>query len=154
MSTSSVLFAIRIDKQVKDFVSIMATSDGLTEALFVERLLREEARSRRLVPANDPGMAMMDLESEAALYLDGVRPIADEHVTRDLFAHIQGSPRLMALHGRAIRPPSSKIRAEKRRQYVHQRLGRFVKEYLGRRSLGEVLMPPGALIRSYTRLGR
>ena len=155
MSSSSTLFAIRIDQQVKDLISTMASSDELTEADFVERLVREEARSRKLVPADDPGMALMDLETEARKYLSGVRANADEHVTRELFEHIQRTPRLLKLHDLAIQPPSSKIRPEKRRQYVHQRLGRKVKQFLGRESLGEVLVGAGsgALIRSYTRLG-
>ncbi|MGA7742762.1 MAG: hypothetical protein WBP56_00245 [Polyangia bacterium] len=134
----------------------MATSDDVTEADFIEGLVLDEAWSRKLVQADDPGISLMRLKREAKKYLAPVRATADEHVTRDLFAHIQATPRLFTYHEQAIRPPSAKVSPEKRRQYVHQRLGRFAKQYLGRKSLGEVLLPPGsgALIRSYTRLGK
>jgi hypothetical protein len=156
MTNSSALFAIRIDQQVKELISTMATSDHVTDANFVERLVVDEAWSRKLLPADDPGISLMRLESEARKYLARVRATADEHVTRDLFEHIQATQNLRTYHDQAICPPSAKVRPEKRRQYVHQRLGRLAKQYLGRKSVGEVLVPPGsgALIRSYTRLGK
>lgn len=156
MPSLSALFAIRIDQQVKDLISAMATSDQVTEASLIERLVLEEASSRKLLRADDPSLALMHLENEARKYLARVRATADEHVTRDLFAHIQSTPSLLRYHEQAIRPASAKVRPEKRRQYVHQRLGRFTKQYLGRTALGETLVPPasGALIRSYTRLGK
>lgn len=155
MSGSSVLLALRVTNQVKELVEKMASDDDISDAVFVERVVLEEASRRRLVSPNDPGVALMTLEKEQEKYLDSVRGKHDEHVTRDWFAHIQATPLLLKLHERAIQPPSSKISAEKRRQFVHQRLGRLSKQYLGLTSLGEVLLPldSGALIRSYTRLG-
>ena len=47
-----------------------------------------------------------------------------------------------------------KLSAEQRRQFVHQRIGRSIKEFLGRESGDEVILPRGSdtLIRSYTKL--
>jgi hypothetical protein len=64
------------------------------------------------------------------------------------------------LHGKGWREaaisPSTGVRADKRRQFVHQRIGRFIKDYLGLVSVEEVTIPRGsdALIRGYTRLSK
>ncbi len=132
----------------------MAKANRITEALFIERLVRTAARARNLLAPDDPGLALMDLEIEIGTYLDSAA--INEHITRDVFEHIQATPALWNLHRDATQPlPKSGVSPEKRRQYVHSRLGRFVKAYLGLTSLGEALLQPsaGALIRSYTRLG-
>jgi hypothetical protein len=83
-------------------------------------------------------------------------PLAkDPDVTRTVFEWLQGAPRLMKVYEAAIAPPNG-VQADKRRQFVHQRVGRFIKDHLGLVSLEEVTLPrgSGALIRGYTRLGK
>ena len=72
-----------------------------------------------------------------------------------MFNRIKESPSLMKVYEAAIAPLPG-IRSDKRRQFVHQRIGRFIKDYLGLVSLEEVTNPRGtdALIRGYTRLGK
>ena len=76
-------------------------------------------------------------------------------MTLVVFNKLKESPRLMKVYEAAISPPRG-IRADKRRQFVHQRVGRFIKDYLGLVSVEEVTLPRGsdALIRGYTRLSK
>lgn len=67
---------------------------------------------------------------------------------------IKASTSLAKLHEETLVPPGARITTEQRRQFVHQRIGGYVKEYLGLKSGKEVVLPRGseALIKSYTEL--
>lgn len=156
MTQSSVLISVRVDSSVAALLPRIAEEYGLTEALAVEKLIIEEAESLSLLPKGSPTGALADLVEMVRRYLDGEPSLAhDQDVTRTVFDWIHTSPRCMKVYEAAITPPQG-IRPEKRRQFVHQRVGRFIKDHLGLVSLEEVTLPRGsdALIRGYTRLGK
>lgn len=123
-----------------------------TPAAVVEELIFKKALELKLLAADDPSIAFLKLLDRTAAYLRS-RKSHGEDITLEWFRAIKTTPELLALHATAVRPTRG-ITEEKRRQYVHQRIGRFVKEHLGFESVREVVLPrdAGELIRSYTKL--
>jgi len=156
MSQSSALISVRIDGTVAALLPRIAEEHGLTEALAVEKLIIEEAENLSLLPQGSPTSALADLVELVREYLDK-RPVLvhDQDVTLTVFNWILTTPPCLKVYEAAITAPPG-VRPEKRRQFVHQRLGRFIKDHLGLVSLEEVTLPRGsdALIRGYTRLGK
>jgi hypothetical protein len=132
----------------------LAEARGVTDSVLVEHLTIEESKRAKLIDDDDPRAAFKELSEEIVRYLDSRNGRFDEHVTLDVFNEIKKTRRLASLHASALKPPSRQVTAEQRRQFVHQRIGRLVKEHLGWESGDEVTLPRGseALIRSYTRL--
>lgn len=156
MTRSSALISVRIDSAVAALLPQIASEHGLTDALAIERLIIEEAESLSLLPKGSPTSSLADLVEMVRRYLDGKPVLAnDQDVTLTVFNWIRTSPRCMKVYEAAIIPPPG-VPPEKRRQFVHQRVGRFIKEHLDLVSLEEVTLPRGseALIRGYTRLGK
>jgi hypothetical protein len=134
----------------------VAEEHGLTVAVLVEKLAIGEAEELGLLAKNDPRGSLVKLITEIGKLLDRSTELArDQDVTLTVFNKIKESPRLKKLHDEALAPPKN-IRADKRRQFVHQRLGRFIKDYLGLIPVEEVTLPRAsdALIRGYTRLSK
>lgn len=158
MTNPSVSLSIRIDKSIDDLLPKIANEHGLTVALLIEKLAVDEAAVLGLLPKTDPRGALVALVDEVRKLLDEPQNsylAKDPDVTLTVFNKIKESPLLMKVYEAAISPPKG-IRADKRRQFVHQRVGRFIKDYLGLVSVEEVTLPRGsdALIRGYTRLSK
>jgi hypothetical protein len=156
MPPSSILVSLRIDAAVAALLPRIAEEHGLNEALALEKLIVDKAASLGLVQKDSPGAALVALLVSIRGHLDSTPALAkDPDVTRTVFEWLQRSPRLMKVYEAAIAPPNG-VQADKRRQFVHQRVGRFIKDYLGLVSLEEVTLPRGSnsLIRGYTRLGK
>lgn len=158
MTNPSASLSLRIDAGIADLLPKVADEYGLSVALLIEKLAVEEAAVLGLLPKSDPRGALVVLVDEVRKLLDEPQNAylaKDPDVTLVVFNKIKESPRLMKVYEAAISPPKG-IRADKRRQFVHQRVGRFIKDYLGLVSVEEVTLPRGsdALIRGYTRLSK
>lgn len=158
MTNPSVSCSVRLDAGIADLLSKVADEHGLSIGLLIEKLTVDEAAVLNLLPKSDPRGALVALVDEVRKLLD--EPVnaylaKDPDVTLTVFNKIRESPRLMKVYEAAISPPKG-IRADKRRQFVHQRIGRLIKDYLGLVSVEEVTLPRGsdALIRGYTRLSK
>jgi hypothetical protein len=155
MATSSTVpLSLRIESGVRDLFQELAEHHGLTESVLLEKLAIEEAARLDLIGDRDPRLAFRRLLDEIAEYLKGVGGRFDEHVTLQVFTWIKETPHLLKMHENAVKPVSRAVTAEQRRQFVHQRIGRFIKEQLGCESGAEHVLArgAGALIKSYTRL--
>ena len=152
-ASSSCLLSQRIDSEAAKALARIAEEDQVTQAVSLEHLIFAEAMKRGWLRKDDSSVAFMALLDETATHLSKLQS-PGEDVTLEWFRTIKADGRLRKLHETAMRPPSAKITPEKRRQYVHQRLGRFVKEFLGYESGQEVVLARNAdeLIRSYTKL--
>ena len=156
MINPSAALAIRIDASVADLLPLLAQKYELTVPLLVERLIVDKADEEGMLAKGDPRKALRDLVAEVGLFLDQNPALAkDPDVTLAVFEAIRTSPGRMKTYERAV-APSKGVRADKRRQFVHQRIGRFVKDHFDLVSVEEVTLPRGsqALIRGYTRLSK
>jgi hypothetical protein len=158
MSNSSAsLLSLRMETSIIKVLAEVADELGLTPAVTVEKLILEKASEHGLVPKHSPSVALIQLMEKVAQLLDahGSRR-TDPDVTLWVFQQIKDSPALLGLHTLALKPPSRDVTPEKRKQFVHQRIGRFVKDHLGLKAGAEVILPRSsdALIRSYTRLSK
>ena len=158
MTNPSVSLSIRIDKSIDALLPKIADEHYLTVALLIEKLAVAEAEKLGLLPKTDPRGALVMLVDEVRKLLDephNAYLAKDPDVTLNVFIKIKQSALLMKVYEAAISPPKG-VRADKRKQFVHQRLGRFIKDHLGLVSVEEVTLPRGsdALIRGYTRLSK
>lgn len=152
--SSTALVSYRIENSIHTLLRELAEERGVTESVLVEQLVVEEGQRSGMIKESDPRAAFQKLLGEIEGYLDSRRGRHDRAITLDVFNMIKDSTSLAKLHREALEPPSAGITSEQRRQFVHQRIGRYVKEYLGLESGREVVLPRGseALIRSYTEL--
>ena len=158
MTNPSASLSIRIDASIAELLPKIAGKTDTTVAQLIERLALAEAAKVGLIPKDDPRRALVTL-------VDAVRHLIDEpqnaylandpDVTLTVFNKIKNSQSLMKVYTAAILPPSG-VTADKRRQFVHLRVGRSIKDHLGLTSVEEVTLPRGsdALIRGYTRLSK
>jgi hypothetical protein len=158
MANPAVSLSVRIDAGIADLLRQVADEHGLSVALLIEKLAVDEAAVLGLLPKSDPRGALVILVDEVRKLLDEPQNAylaKDPDVTLIVFNKIKESPRLMKVYEAAISPPKG-VRADKRRQFVHQRVGRFIKDYLELVSVEEVTLPRGsdALIRGYTKLSK
>jgi hypothetical protein len=156
MTDLSASLSMRIDTGIADLLRKIAEEHRMSVAMLIEKLVVDEAEALDLLPKGDPRRALVTLVNEVRNLIDGKPYLAkDPDVTLSVFTIIKQSPRLMKVYEAAISPPTG-MRADKRRQFVHQRIGRFIKDYLGLVSVEEVTLPRGsdALIRGYTRLSK
>jgi hypothetical protein len=158
MTNLSTSLSVRIDAGIAALLPKIAEEHGITVALLIEKLAIDEAEGLGLLPKNDPRGALVALVDEVRALIDEPKNAylaKDPDVTLSVFNMIKDSPRVMKVYEAAIAPPKG-IRADKRRQFVHQRVGRFIKDYLDLVSAEEVTLPRGsdALIRGYTRLSK
>lgn len=152
--SSTTPVSLRIESGARELFRELAEHHGVTESVLLEQLTVEEAARLDLISDKDPRVAYRRLLDEIAEYLRGLGSRFDEHITRDVFNWIKETPRIFKMHENALKPASRAMTAEQRRQFVHQRIGRFIKEFLGCESGAEQILPRGsdALIKSYTRL--
>lgn len=158
MTNPSVSLSVRIDASIAELLPKVAEEHGITVALLIEKLAVDEAEGLGLLPKNDPRGALVALIDEVRKLINEPQNAylaKDPDVTLSVFNKIKDAPRLMKVYEAAISPPKG-MRADKRRQFVHQRVGRFIKDYLGLVSVEEVTLSRGsdALIRGYTRLSK
>jgi hypothetical protein len=158
MSNPSVALSVRLDASIADLLPKLAEEHKLNIALLIEKLVLRDAEDLGLLPKSDPRAALVGLVDEVRQLLDDKQNAylaKDPDVTLTVFNMIKQLPRLMRQYEAAISPPKG-IRADKRRQFVHQRIGRFIKDHFGLISVEEVTLPRGsdALIRGYTRLSK
>ncbi len=158
MPNPSVPLSVRIDAGIAELLPRVAEEHGISVAILIEKLAVDEAEHLGLLPKGDPRAALVELVDEVRTLLDDKQNAylaRDPDVTLSVFNMILHTPRLMKLYEGAISPPKG-VRADKRRQFVHQRIGRFIKDHLGLVSVEEVTIPRGsdALIRGYTRLAK
>jgi hypothetical protein len=157
-STRPVSFRIRTDIASK--IRPLAQRQGVTDSRLIENLLLEALRDTELddVDADDPNASLDSLLEQVKLFLEPRRGAGalNEDVILEVFEEIRKSAALSKLHQAAIMPLLvSGLTGDGRRQFVHQRIARFTKTFLGMLSLHEVTLPrsSAALIRSYTKLG-
>jgi hypothetical protein len=154
-NSSAALLSIRMETSVIELLADVADQFGLTPAVTVEKLILDAASAHGLLPKHSPGAALIELmEKVVDLLKAHASRKSDPDVTRWVFEQIKDTPALLKLHTLALKPPSRDVTPDKRKQFVHQRLGRFVKDFLGLKSGREIILPRGsdALIRSYTQL--
>jgi hypothetical protein len=157
-STIPVSFRIRMDLASK--IRPLAQGRGISESRLIEELIAEALRGTTLsqIDLDDPNMALDALLEEVKRLLEPRRQwdsLRNRSAILDVFIEIDRSPALLKLHDVAVMPPAgSGLTCDARNLYVHQRIGRFVKTFLGMRSVKEVTLPRGSetLIRSYTQL--
>ena len=156
-NASASLFSIRMETSIIRLLDEVADELGLTQAVTVEKLILAQASELQILPKGSPSAALIALMEEVVQLLkkDGSHK-SDPDVTLWVFQQIKDVPALRKLHTLALKSPSRDVTPEKRKQFVHQRIGRFVKDYLGLKAGDEVILPRNsdALIRSYTRLGK
>jgi hypothetical protein len=146
--------SLRIETGARALFRELAEHHGVTESVLLEHLTIEEAARLKLIGDKDPRIAFKRLLEEITEHLKGLGSKIDEDITLHVFNWIKETPRLLKMHEDALKPTGRAMTPEQRRQFVHQRIGRFIKEFLGRESGDEVILPRGteALIRSYTKL--
>ena len=154
--TQPTVINARVDSEVKDLLRKLAAKDGLSETQALEHAILDTAIARGvLLPgAASSSASLKDLERNLLPFLDSHKSMPPDNITRLTFLHIQGDVLLTSLHAAAITPNAPQILPSQRRKYVHQRLGRFIKDYLKLRAQDEVKLPKGSaeLIQSFTRL--
>jgi hypothetical protein len=158
MTSNSRLVSFRIETWIASQVPELAEHRGVCQSQLIEDLLREERKRANLgADPDDPGVALEELLDDVKQLLEDrrTRNAVGPDIIKDTFADMALAPPMMKRHETAVRPPSSGMTPERRRQYVHARIARFIKRHLGLESGDEVTLPRGsdALIRSYTRLG-
>ena len=156
-STTAVQYRIRTD--LAQAAKNLAQHRGVTESRLIEELLIEALREENLleIDTDDPRAALEALLQELKIILEPSQNqrAANAAAILTTFNKIKDSPVLLKLYTAAMEvPPGVDQSAEGRRQYVHQRIARFVKTFLGMTSVREKPVPPGsiALIKSYTEL--
>lgn len=139
----------RLSPDIAEILEKVADKKHFSEAMVLEMLIRKEATAMGIIGAGHPEAAFMYL-IEA---VEGWGMAAHEDFTLKVFERIKSTPDVMELWEGAITPLPGQ-RADKRKQYVNQRLGRFCKRLIGWESAEEVQLGKGSidLISSYTRL--
>lgn len=156
-TTAQVSFRIRAD--IAENVAPLAQRHGVTASQLIEKLLIEALRAEGVLDTDpeDPNAALDELLDYVKIRLTPRREARDTNrrAIFEVFEEIRTTEPLTTLHARTIVPPAgSTLSPEARRQYVHQRIARFVKTFLGMESVKEIAVPRGsqALIKSYTEL--
>jgi hypothetical protein len=139
----------RLSPDVVEILGDVAIRKHFSEAMVIETLVLKEAIEMGVIGANHPETAfwyLINLIEEWALP-------AQEDYTFLVFKEIASSPDALRLWEQAVTPLPNQ-RADKRKQYVNQRLGRFCKRFIGWESAEEIQLGKGSinLIQSYTRL--
>jgi hypothetical protein len=139
----------RLSPDIAVILSKMAEERHFTEATVLEMLIRKEAIETGIIGADHPEAAFWYLVN----VIKGWAIPAHEDFTRRVFEHIDSTPDALRLWEQAVTPLPGQ-RADKRKQWVNQRLGRFCKRLIGWESAEEVQLGKGsvALIQSFTRL--
>lgn len=146
----SKLLQLRVDEGVALVLERLATKLGCSDSTVVEHLLLDGAYKEGVIGKDDPNLAMHYLLKKVATVLDS-RPKfwqTTSDVVYQMFELIRKTPRYHEVYLVAVGTDT------KRKQYVHNRIGRYIKDHLGMESVGEVTLPRNsdALIRAYSKL--
>jgi hypothetical protein len=139
----------RLSPDIAAILGDVAKEKHFSEAMVLEMLIRKEAIEMRIIDANHPETAFWDLINA----IEGWAIPAHEDFTLKVFERIASTPDVLRLWEQAVTPLPEQ-RADKRKRYVNQSLGRFCKRLIGWKSAEEVQLGKGSigLIQSYTRL--
>ena len=139
----------RLSSESAIILETMAAERHYSEAMFLEMLIFREAIAMKVVAADHQEAAFWRLISE----IEGWAIPAQEDFTRKVFERIASEPTALRLWEQAVTPMPGQP-ADKRKQYINQRLGRFCKRLIGWESAEEVQLGKGSigLISSFTRL--
>jgi hypothetical protein len=139
----------RLSPDIAEILGNIAKNKHFTEAMVLEMLIRQEAINLGIIGVDHPETAFCNLINE----VKGWAIPAHEDFTLRVFERIDSTPDVLRLWEQAVEPLPGQ-RADKRKQSVNQRLGRFCKRLIGWESGEEVQLGKGGikLIRSYTRL--
>jgi len=139
----------RLSPDIAVILGNVAEAKHFSEAMVLEMLICKEAIEMGIIGADHPETAFGSLIS----VIEGWAIPAHEDFTLRVFERIASTPDIFRLWEQAVTPLPGQ-RADKRKQSVNQRLGRFCKRLIGWESAEEVQLGKGSigLIRSYTRL--
>jgi hypothetical protein len=139
----------RLPPEIADLLNKIAQAQGLSVPMVLEMLVRKEALEQGLIDTGHPEAAFGRLIET----IRGWALPAQADFTLSVFKRIESTPDTMALYEQAIVPLQAQ-RADKRKQAVNQRLGRFCKSLIGWESDEQIPVEKSSvgLIRRYTRL--
>ena len=139
----------RLSPDIAEILSSLAVGKNFSEVMVLENLIRKEAITTGIIGAEHPEKAFGDLIE----VVEGWAIPAHADFTLHVFKRIESMPEVLRLWEKAV-APSPGQRADKRRQSVNQRLGRFCKRLIRWESAEEIQLGKGSvgLIKSYTRL--
>jgi len=141
----------RLSPDIAAILGKVAEEKHFSEAMVLEMLIRKEAIEMKIIGADHPETAFWSLINK----IEGWAIPAHEDFILRVFERIASTPDALRLWEQAIKPLPEQ-RADKRKQSVNQRLGRFCKRLIGWESAEQVQLGKGSieLIQSYTRLKR
>lgn len=139
----------RLSPDIAVILGKVAEDKHFSEAMVLEMLVRKEAIAMGIIDADHPETAFSDLINA----IRGWAIPAHEDFTLKVFERIDSTPDVLRLWEQAVTPLPGQ-RADTRRRYINQSLGRFCKRLIGWESAQEVQLGKGSteLIKSYTRL--
>lgn len=150
MANESRPFSYRLEPAIDDLLNRLAERKRLTQSMMLEWLIIEAAKAEGLLETRDrPNAALFEL-------FDLIRTTkipAQSDFTKLVFQEIQETPKALRLWEQAVGVPAGE-NADRRRQFVNSRIGRFCKLHIDWDSHEEVILPrnAGMLIKGYTRL--
>jgi hypothetical protein len=149
--TTEVL-SLRLDASIMEMLQRLTLHFRVSDSFLVERLIVTEAIRVGLMNESHPSACLIRLLDLVAMEVDRIGANATPDLTRAIAEWIPTNPDAGAAYRGALVPVGTT--PERRRQFVNQRLGRFVKEHSGRVSGEEVTLPrdAGLIIKGYTRL--
>ena len=112
----------RLSPDIAEILSSLAVAKNLSEVMVLENLIRKEAITTGIIGDEHPEKAFGDLIG----VVEGWAIPAHADFTLHVFERIESMPEVLRLWEKAVAPLSGQ-RADKRRQSVNQRLGRFCK---------------------------
>jgi hypothetical protein len=139
----------RLSPDIAGILSSLAAGKNLSEVMVLESLIRKEAIKTGLIGHDHPETAFGDLIE----VVEGWAIPAHADFTLSVFERIESTPEALRLWEKAVAPLPGQ-NADKRRQSINQRLGRFCKRLIRWESTEEIQLGKGSvgLIKSYTRL--
>jgi hypothetical protein len=139
----------RLSPDIAVILVAMASKKRFSEAMVLEMLVLKEAIDMGIIGPDHPETAYWHLVN----LIEGWELPAHEDFTFHVFEKIASTPEALRLWEQAVTALPEQ-RADKRKQYVNQRLGRLCKRFIGWESAEEVQLGKESigLIQSYTRL--
>ena len=148
MSEKKIPAAYRIVRPIAETLEKVAEEKKQSSSMVLETLILKEAIDMGIVVQGSPDFALFELFDR----IDNFNLPPEEDYTFNTFEKIRNSDALR-FYNLAVTPLDGE-RADKRKQFVNQRIGRFCKKKIGWESGDEVTLPKGsdALIKGYTKL--
>ena len=148
MSEKKIPAAYRIVRPIAEILEEIAEEKKQSSSMVLEMLILKEAINMDILVKGSPDFALYELFNR----IDNFNLPAEEKYTFNTFEEIKNTDAL-SLYTLAVTPVEGE-RADKRKQFVNQRIGRFCKKKIGWESDEEVTLPKGSnsLIKGYTKL--